>query len=204
MKIKGLGPASLEQLGFDSISDIYNADKSFFEKVLGGTRGPKVFEAVELSKSADFATFIEALSIPSISAGSARKLAEVANSLDEITKEAAAAAGLGNVATSNLISWMGANMLEIRSLPVSFSKRAQTTANTTESKTVCITGKLKDYKNRADAASALVDAGYVVVDSVTKATHYLVNESGDVSTKTKKAEQYKIPTVSMKELLGEN
>ena len=204
MKIKGLGPASLIALGFETIADIYETPESMYIEALGNARGPKVFEAVQASKSADLATFIEALSIPSISAGSARKLASVINnSLEEITKETAAKAGLGNVATANLLNWLAANLDEIRNLPLVFSKRAQASVSSAESETVCITGKLKDYKNRADAALALVNKGYVVVDSVTKATKYLVNESGEVSTKTKKAEQYKIPQVSMEYLLGD-
>jgi NAD-dependent DNA ligase len=52
---------------------------------------------------------------------------------------------------------------------------------------VCITGKLKSFKTKAEAGSALIGLGYIVKSSLTKDVTILVNESGIESAKTKQA-----------------
>ena len=52
---------------------------------------------------------------------------------------------------------------------------------------VCITGKLKSFKTKAQAGTALVNLGYIVKTSLTKDVTLLVNESGIESAKTKQA-----------------
>ena len=52
---------------------------------------------------------------------------------------------------------------------------------------VCISGKLKTWKTKADATAALEGAGFVVKSSLTKDVTILVNESGIESSKTKQA-----------------
>ena len=54
----------------------------------------------------------------------------------------------------------------ILSLPLNFSNSPGTNTDK-NSITVCITGKLKDFKNRNDAAKYLESLGYTVTDSVT-------------------------------------
>jgi NAD-dependent DNA ligase len=54
---------------------------------------------------------------------------------------------------------------------------------------------LTSFKTKSEASEALVTAGYRVVDSVTKALSYLVDEANDNSSKRKKAEQYGITIV---------
>ena len=63
--------------------------------------------------------------------------------------------------------------------------------------TVVITGKLQDFKNRAEAAKFLESIGYVVASSVTRATDFLVCEDGSTSSKTEKANNYNIPIVTI-------
>ena len=46
---------------------------------------------------------------------------------------------------------------------------------------VCITGKLKSFKTKAQAGTALVNLGYIVKSSLTKDVTILVNESGTKS-----------------------
>ena len=54
---------------------------------------------------------------------------------------------------------------------------------------VCISGKLKSYKTKAEAAKVLKECGYTIKDSVTKDVTILVNESGIESQKTIKARE---------------
>jgi NAD-dependent DNA ligase len=71
--------------------------------------------------------------------------------------------------------------------------------------TVCITGKLKSFKTKAEAAKALEQHGYTVKSSVTKDVTVLVNESGIESQKTIKARNDGLTIVeNLLEFLGEN
>ena len=65
---------------------------------------------------------------------------------------------------------------------------------------VCITGKLKDFKNRNECKEFLESLGYTVTSTVSSVTDYLVCEDGSNSSKTKKAESLGIPIVSIADI----
>ena len=52
------------------------------------------------------------------------------------------------------------------------------------------------YKNQQEFIKALEDAGFRIVESVTKATDYLVDEDGKQSAKRTKAESLGITIIS--------
>ena len=52
---------------------------------------------------------------------------------------------------------------------------------------VCISGRLKSFKSKADATTALNAAGYEVKSSLTKQVGFLINEGGSESAKTRQA-----------------
>ena len=54
---------------------------------------------------------------------------------------------------------------------------------------VCISGKLKSYKTKAQATEHLEKLGYLVKSSLTKDVNILVNESGVESAKTRTARE---------------
>ena len=69
---------------------------------------------------------------------------------------------------------------------------------------VCISGKLKSYKTKAEAANILKEYGYTIKDSVTKDVTILVNESGIESQKTIKARESGVTIVeNLVDFLGE-
>ena len=71
--------------------------------------------------------------------------------------------------------------------------------------TVCISGKLKSFKTKAEATKALEQHGYTVKSSVTRDVTVLVNESGIESQKTIKARDDGLMIVeNLLEFLGEN
>ena len=53
--------------------------------------------------------------------------------------------------------------------------------------TVCISGRLKSFKSKAEATTALNAAGYEVKSSLTKQVTHLINEGGAESAKTRQA-----------------
>jgi len=69
---------------------------------------------------------------------------------------------------------------------------------------VCISGRLKSYKTKAEATKVLEKLGYIVKSSLTKDVTILVNEGGVESAKTKTAAQRGITIVTnLLEFIGE-
>jgi DNA ligase (NAD+) len=163
--------------------------------------GPKTIEKL---KSADLATVLASFSIPLVGGTASGKIAAVVSSIEEINQETCKIAGLGEKVTANLLNWINTEYPEMKEfLPFSF--KTKKTVVSADSKRVCITGKLKSFKKKADAESILAAAGFTLVDSVTKTTDYLVDEEGKMSSKREKAVQYGITIITdLNDLLKEN
>ena len=179
MKILGMGPAAIKKLGFSSIYDIYSCSKDHMVECLGEALGNKLYANIENSKQASLNQILPSLGIPLVGKTAAEKVCSVAAHISDITSELANSV-LGPTAADNLLYWLETEAWE--ELPFSFVSE-----KTKSGKTVCITGKLKSFKTKSEAAKYLQDKGYKVVDSITKTTNILVNESGIESEKTKKA-----------------
>ena len=206
LKIRGLGPSTIERLGLDDYEDIYSLTQEEISFLLDSEKlGTKLHNEIQKSKSVDLITLLPAFSIPLIGSSASNKLAKHISSLSEITPEICSEAGLGPKAASNLMDWL-VNTFHFQgyyNLPFTFTcnKRAEVT-NTDTKGTVCITGKLKSYPTKAAAQQVLIKSGYLVKDNLTKDVTILVNESGIASAKTKKAEQMGITiNQNLKELI---
>jgi len=206
LKIRGLGPSTIERLGLDDYEDIYSLTQEEISFLLDSEKlGTKLHNEIQKSKSVDLTTLLPAFSIPLIGSSASNKLAKHISSLSEITPEICTEAGLGPKAASNLIDWLvnTFHFEEYYNLPFTFTceKRAEVT-NTDTKGTVCITGKLKSYPTKAAAQQVLIKNGYLVKDNLTKDVTILVNESGIESAKTKKAEEMGITiNQNLKELI---
>lgn len=204
--IKGMGPKTLEKLDLQDVTEIFYLDKDQLKSSLNSeTVANKLLQEIEKSKNADLATVLASFSIPLVGNTAATKICRVVTSIDEINEETCKAAGLGEKVTNNLLTWLETDFSELREfLPFSF--RSQTKAPVAEGlPKVCITGKLTSYKTKQEAQTALEQAGYQVVESVTKTTDYLIDETGGSSTKRQKAEQYGITIVeNLNQFLKEN
>lgn len=204
MGIKGMGEKTLEKLDFETYRDIYTFSESYFVDTLGETLGRKLFKEVRKSAEVPLNTGLAAFGIPLIGETAAKKLGAVCKSLDDICEETCKLAGLGEKATNNLMDWICSE--DAQDLPINTNFEAVNDVASTSSNgvTVCITGKLNNYKNRSDAAKYLETLGYKVVDSVTKSTNILIDEEGKQSSKRSKAEQLNIPIMSIEELVKGN
>lgn len=197
MKIKGLGPAAIEKLGFMSPSDIYHIDEETLIETLGSEKvGAKLYVEIENSKSAPLELLLPAFGIPLIGNTATKKLSETVKEIHEINADTCKRAGLGPKASENLLSWIqydGPFYFEVMPHTWTFSKKsiAQATKGV-----VCISGKLKSFKTKADATETLSSLGYVVKSSLTKDVTILVNESGVESSKTKQARESGITIVT--------
>ena len=194
--IKGMGTRTVEKLGLSDITELFYLDKDQVIEALGSEKvAIKLLDEIERSKSADLATVIASFSIPLVGSTASKKLCEVVTSVDEISHNTCKQAGLGDKVTQNLLAWFDTDFQEMREfLPFSF--RSQKNSNTSSRSTICITGKLSSYKTKAEAYKALEEAGYTPVESVTKATNYLVDEEDKGSSKRKKAESLGITIIT--------
>jgi len=206
LKIRGLGPSTIERLGLEDYKDIYSLTQEEISFLLDSEKlGTKLYNEIQKSKSVDLTTLLPAFSIPLIGSSASNKLAKHISSLSEITPEICTEAGLGPKAASNLIDWLvnTFHFEQYYNLPFTFTceKRAEVT-NTDTKGIVCITGKLKSYPTKAAAQQVLIKNGYLVKDNLTKDVTILVNESGIERTKTKKAEEMGITiNQNLKELI---
>jgi DNA ligase (NAD+) len=203
MKIKGLGPASIAKLNLASINDIYELTEEQISEYLNSNKiAKKLIAEIENSKKASLNLVLPAFSIPLIGKTASEKLSTVCKNISDINETNCRQAGLGPKATENLLEWLENDYPLFENLPFSFNFDIK--EPTQVRGIVCISGRLKTYKTKAEAADALQKEGYQVKSSVTKDVNILVNESGIESAKTKKARDAGVTIVTnLKEFLGE-
>ena len=201
LKIKGLGPAAINSLVLESINDIYAISEYEIVNLLGSQKlGEKLFTEIENSIKAPLNILLAAFSIRLIGKTASEKLSAVCESIHDINEDSCAKAGLGPKATESLLGWIEEEY-PLLELPHSFafeSPKVRTGG------VVCISGKLKSFKTKAQATEALEQHGYTVKSSVTKDVTILVNESGVESQKTTKARESGVTIVeNLLDFLGE-
>ena len=205
LKIKGLGPKSIEKLGLTSLLDIYNLSYYNIKCALSSEKlAIKLLREINHSRKASMNDVLPAFSIPLIGKTAATKLSSKIKSLFDLDEDKCKAAGLGPKATESLLSWYS-NEFEDSLKKLPFDWQFQTPKIATETKgAVCISGKLSSFKTKAEATKALSYAGYVVKSSLTKDVIFLVNESGIESAKTKEARERGITIItSLNEWIGD-
>lgn len=204
LQIKGFGPRTIEKLNLADITELFYLERDDVVDAIGQKMADKLLDEIERAKSADLATVIAAFSIPLVGGTAAGKIAAVVDSIEEINQETCKIAGLGEKVTYNLLEWINVEYPEIKEfLPFNFKSSKVIVVNS-NAKRVCITGKLRSFKKKADAENHLLVAGFILVDSVTKTTDILVDEEGKMSSKREKAVQYGITIITdLNDLLKE-
>jgi DNA ligase (NAD+) len=194
--IKGLGQKTIEKLNLADLTEIFYLDKEAAIEALSSEKVvDKLLGEIERAKTAPLATVLHSFSIPLIGGTAGSKLAKVVKTIDEINTETCKLAGLGEKATSNLISWLNTEYQEMKDfLPFTFE--AQSSSLSDDAKVICITGKLKSFKTKAEATTILTSLGFKVSDNVTKTTNYLVDEENKQSSKRQKADEYSITIIT--------
>ena len=205
LKIKGLGPATIEKLNIDTLMDIYEIPGQYIELALGSEKlATKLFGEIEKSKSLPLNKVLPAFGIPLIGNSASGKLCSVIQTLEELTPSKCKEAGLGPKATSNLMEWLeGEYENNIKPRMKFEPKSEQRVERPVANKgIVCISGKLSSVKTKAVAETLLTEAGYTVKSSLTKDVTILINESGIESAKTTKARKSGVTIVEdLNELL---
>lgn len=202
LKIKGLGPAAIEKLELDNPGDLYYLTIIDIEEALGSKKlAEKLFAEIQNSRKAPLNMVLPALSIRLIGRTATEKLSKICNGLYEVDEEVCSDAGLGPAATQSLLEYLENGLPYTLPQSMLFEKPVQKDI----AGIVCISGKLKSFKTKAEATKVLEQHGYTVKSSVTKDVTVLVNESGIESQKTIKARNDGLLIVeNLLEFLGEN
>jgi DNA ligase (NAD+) len=206
LKIKGLGPATIVKLDVLHLEELYALTLEDIAHALGSDRlAAKLVDELDRSQSAPLNVLLPAFSIPLVGKTASEKLSKVCNDIEEIDYEICRKAGLGEKTAINLCNWIENSFLEMSLLPFSFkfdeipNKQPDVVKGV-----VCISGKLKSFKTKAEANAKLEELGYLTKSSFTKTVTHLVNESGIESAKTTKARDSGVHIVTnLKQFIGE-
>ena len=204
LKIKGLGPKTIEKLGISTVIDLYNLSIQEMTSAIGEKLATKLADQILLSKESTLDKLLNAFSINLIGSTAARKITDNISHIDDITRKTCLDAGLGPKACDSLLSWIDEEFVgNLDVLPFTFKSPEKEKVTTKDlGLTVVITGKLDNYKNRTEAGEYLRSLGFKVTTSVSKNTSYLVDETGKSSSKRTKAESLDIPVVSIEQLVN--
>jgi NAD-dependent DNA ligase len=188
LKIKGLGPSSIEKLGLSDIDQIYTLTEAQIAECLSSEKlAEKLYAEILNSISAPLNLVLPAFSIPLIGKTATDKLSKVCKNITDISAETCEKAGLGPKATESLLNWLTKEFYCFYDGMLPFSFEFEHMEQKVSKGVVCISGKLKSFKTKAEATKALDSVGYEVKSSLTKQVTILVNESGLESSKTKQA-----------------
>lgn len=203
LKIRGLGPASIEKLEINSIQEIYEIDIPYITVCLGSVKlAVKLFDEINKSKQEPLNTVLPAFGISLIGKSATDKLSIVCDSIFDIDEQICRSAGLGPKATENLMNWLIEDFENYVHLPFSFKFDKEPSGN---KGVICISGKLSSFKTKKEAAKVLKLLGYVVKDSMTKDVTILVNESSRETDKTRKARESGVTIINnLKTFIEEN
>jgi NAD-dependent DNA ligase len=205
LKIKGLGPKSIEKLGITTIKELYGLSKEKLEVALG-KNGVKIHSNIQLSKSADLATLLHAFSINLVGSTVGKKLSNTITHIEDFNASKGKQAGLGQKTIDSVLNWIAKEYFGkgFNKLPLSFkSSKKESSPVESNGLKVCITGKLNDFKNRTEAGKYLESKGYKIVSGVSKNTDILIDEEGRQSSKRTKAENLNIKINTIKQLTGD-
>lgn len=214
LDIKGLSKATLEKLidwgWVKNYEDIFNLENHKMEWITKSGFGEKsvtnILNSIEIGKTCALDKFIAALGIPLIGSRAAKDLAKQFGSWEmfieavNIKFNFYALPNFGSEMHSSLLKFDYSEAIElakILNIEHYIFKQSQSSLN---DMTFVITGKLQNYKNRAELKSKIESLGGKVVDSISSKTTYLINNDiNSSSSKNKKAKDLNIPIITEEE-----
>ena len=208
LRIKGLGPKTIEKLELTSIYDLYQLPLEMMIDALNSEKlAVKLYREIKNSKNTDLVDLLPAFSIKLIGRTASSKICSKIRNIDEIDEERCIEAGLGPLARKYLLNWLIEDFTNgYDRLPFRWQQLTKIETKSQDKGVVCISGKLKSYSTKAAAKKVLELKGYLVKSSLTKDVNILINESGIQSAKTKKAQEQGITIITNLKLflVGEN
>jgi len=205
LKIKGLGPRTVEKLQITDLYDLYELPLEIMIEALQSEKlAVKLHREIQNSKATDLVDLLPAFSIKLIGRTASKKICSVIQNVSEINEKTCKEAGLGPLATEHLLDWYYEEFIDgYERLPFKWIQILKVSNPTETTGVVCISGKLKSYKTKAQATEYLEKLGYLVKSSLTKDVTILVNESGIESAKTRTAQERGVKIITnLNEIIG--
>lgn len=215
LDIAGLSEATLNKLidwgWLNSLIDIFSLKNYRNEWInksgFGVASVDKILAAIETSKNTTLDKFISSLGIPLIGSRVAKDIVKHINGYKELKNliinnyDFSQWDGFGESKSNNLLNFDYTEADEIyKLLNVAETRSEITEPALAQDLTVCITGSLKEYKNRAELQSAIESIGGKVVSSISKKVNYLINNDvNSTSNKNQQAKKLNIPIISEKD-----
>lgn len=219
LDIKGLSKATLEKLidwgWVKNIADLFNLVLSREEWIskpgFGVKSVDKILTAIETARHTTLEQYLSAISIPLIGKTYARQLSQefktywdfrhaVMGNYDFTQLD-----GIGPEKHDAIINFdynEADMMITWQYVFIEEESALENSGNALEGKTLCVTGKLKHFKNRDELSVAITAAGGKVTSSVSSKTDYLVNNDvTSTSAKNLKAKELNIPIITEEELM---
>ena len=219
LDIKGLSKATLEKLidwgWVTRVMDLFylhQRRREWIEKPGFGVKSvDKILDAIETARHTTLEKYLSAISIPLIGKTYACQLANSFIDYWELRGAINRRAdfseydGFGPAMHDAIVSfdYTEADMMVDRCI-IDFVEESalEKSGNVLEGKTLCVTGKLKHFKNRDELSAAITAAGGKVTSSVSSKTDYLVNNDvTSTSAKNLKAKELNIPIITEEELM---
>ena len=218
LDIKGLSKATLEKLinwgWIQSISDIFelknHRDEWINKSGFGKISVDKILNAINAAKECETSKYICALGIPLIGKVASKALIDSFNTYDNFRKAIEnkedslyEIAGIGEVMIDTLLNYDYTEADEIFKNYINEIKiKPSSDDKVLKDKVFCITGKIKNWKNRDELKVFIESKGGKVTGSVTSKTSYLINN--DTSSQTAKnltAIKMHVPIINEDEFL---
>ena len=219
LDIKGLSKATLEKLiDNEWISTPYDIYKLKDHKVawahmpgFGEKSVANILNAIEESRKCSLPNFISAIGIPLIGLNVAKEICKHIKTYAELLTlvdnqfDFSQWDGFGPEKSSSLLEYdysRYATKLYYDFMNIEDVSEVSNTDLTLDGITVCITGKLTEFKNRGELQAAIEAQGGHVSGSVSSKTNYLINnDTTSSSSKNLTAKKLGIPIVSEKEFV---
>lgn len=217
MDIKGLSDKTIEKLidlkWLQEIEDIYSL-KNFREDWIalsgfGVASVDKILNAIEESKNTELWKFISALGIPLVGVTVAKEINKIYSTWEDfkaaIGQKWSDLDGFGpemEKALNNFDYTEADRIAEMLAFKQSESQSKESSSATAAGLTFVITGKIFNFKNRAEMQTYIESLGGKVASAVSSKTNYLINnDSKSTSQKNLKAQSLGIPIITEAEFI---
>lgn len=217
LDIKGLSKATLGKLvdwGWVSEpADLYKLveyEIEWKEKPGFGEKSvDNILNSIENSRSPRLSDFISAIGIPMIGKTHSKELAKYFASYEEFRNAAqnkwgfSDLEGIGWEKASAIWNFDFAEADRVDAFMLGYESDEPAAADNLKDVNICITGRLEKFKNRSELQTAITSRGGKVVSSVSRNTHWLINNDvSSSSTKNTAAQRLGIPIITEEEFFN--
>ncbi len=211
LDIKGLSKATIEKLlewkWINNLSDIFKLEEHRMEwgkkPGFGAKSVDNILKAIEASKTTTLEKFISSLGIPLIGSTVSKDICKYVDSYEDFRNKCMTHFnfmewdGFAESKTSSLWNYDFAEADKIYEYLTIIKEEKPSKNLVLEGKTIVITGRLTEFKNRNELQKAIEERGGRVVGSISKKTSYLINNDiNSDSSKNKSAKEYGIPIIT--------